>query len=535
VKTSSNFSPLAELWRLAKSLFDEPVARERLYRPRSYQIATAIRAFVVTALGANAAIEMPTGTGKTIVACILTTFWLRAFPDDRVLLIVPSRTLVGQHGHVAAWLARRFGVIALTETIGRDRFALAAALTRSRLIVSTPGLAAGALRRRLVDSRVRASFRLAIIDEFDQFLTESMGQEGEVARHHQALETLLLELPADARLLLKSATLPNTAEGKRGGRGRKAEFVATRLSPIPIVPRRSAYAPFEPMADVRGVRVRDRAWFAIFDALSNTIASDYASIDEAVGWPVAQDHVDQIASLVVSGAMTALRRRGLPPTLITPPIRSAFARFERDRREREFLVEDLDAGLAIVHQTRPVKRNDVESFHEGSFAVFSQRDGSAHSFAPGAKVRSVEEFVVVQARGGLVGAILVRTVIALRGLGEGLSSKGVRVAYLHGELSDEERKRAIASLRDRRADVLILTRTTGGRGLDLPFSDYAVVMSPKADPSVYWQELSRIRSTVMREKPAYVFHYDVLYETRKTTDAIDSWSRLGRECRLSWI
>ena len=52
-----------------------------------------------------------------------------------------------------------------------------------------------------------------------------------------------------------------------------------------------------------------------------------------------------------------------------------------------------------------------------------------------------------------------------------------------------------------------MTRTTGGRGLDLPFAHYAVFYSPKSDPVTMWQEMSRIRSTVSTPKDVHVLCY----------------------------
>jgi hypothetical protein len=55
--------------------------------------------------------------------------------------------------------------------------------------------------------------------------------------------------------------------------------------------------------------------------------------------------------------------------------------------------------------------------------------------------------------------------------------------------------------------LLLMMRTTGGRGLDLPFAHYAVFYSPKSDPVTMWQEISRIRSTVSTPKDVHVLCY----------------------------
>jgi hypothetical protein len=58
------------------------------------------------------------------------------------------------------------------------------------------------------------------------------------------------------------------------------------------------------------------------------------------------------------------------------------------------------------------------------------------------------------------------------------------------------------------ANILIITRSTGRRGLDMPQADYAILYSPKTDEYVVWQELSRIRSTLTNSKPSYILCYD---------------------------
>ena len=63
------------------------------------------------------------------------------------------------------------------------------------------------------------------------------------------------------------------------------------------------------------------------------------------------------------------------------------------------------------------------------------------------------------------------------------------------------------------AGVLIITRGTGKRGLDIPKAHYAVIYSPKEDEYV-WQELSTIRSTLEKGKESYILFY---FATREET------------------
>src|SRR4051812_24267704 len=93
-----------ELTKLGRNLFRNPVARERGYTYRKYQIAAAIEAIRLAINGHNSAIELPTGTGKTLIACLAAVFWAKLQPNTRTLLVIPSRTLVVQHFVVAEWV-----------------------------------------------------------------------------------------------------------------------------------------------------------------------------------------------------------------------------------------------------------------------------------------------------------------------------------------------------------------------------------------------------------------------------------------------
>jgi superfamily II DNA or RNA helicase len=83
------------LWEKANALFANGVACDRAYMRRRYQVKAAIRAVAIALGGRNAGIELPTGTGKTLIACLVAAFWKQLRPDSQVLLIVPSRTFGG--------------------------------------------------------------------------------------------------------------------------------------------------------------------------------------------------------------------------------------------------------------------------------------------------------------------------------------------------------------------------------------------------------------------------------------------------------
>jgi hypothetical protein len=99
-----------KLWFEARGLFKSPISIERDYSPRGSQIRIDVGTILWALKGRNCAIELPTGTGKTLIALTL-------HPVSRVLLIVPTRTLVVQHFGVAAWVASRLRIDRLLDEL----------------------------------------------------------------------------------------------------------------------------------------------------------------------------------------------------------------------------------------------------------------------------------------------------------------------------------------------------------------------------------------------------------------------------------
>ncbi len=64
------------------------------YTPREYQ-----KAILETAKDSNTLIVIPTGMGKTLIAFMLTKFYLEKYPKGKVLVLAPTRPLVEQHFH----------------------------------------------------------------------------------------------------------------------------------------------------------------------------------------------------------------------------------------------------------------------------------------------------------------------------------------------------------------------------------------------------------------------------------------------------
>jgi Helicase conserved C-terminal domain len=135
------------------------------------------------------------------------------------------------------------------------------------------------------------------------------------------------------------------------------------------------------------------------------------------------------------------------------------------------------------------------------------REGGRFEFSHGEKTEALKEILGRNRKLGRRTVVFCRTIRLLEALKVQLAPLELTIFELTGEKRDAERAIAIQGLRKSEAGVLLMTRTTGGRGLDLPFVDCGLFYSPKTDPVQMWQEMSRIRSTVSAPKDTYILCY----------------------------
>lgn len=96
-----------------------------------------------------------------------------------------------------------------------------------------------------------------------------------------------------------------------------------------------------------------------------------------------------------------------------------------------------------------------------------------------------------------------------------LRDDGIAAVLAHGELRAAEADRRIRLLRTGAAQVLVMTRDLGGRGLDFPEVSTAVLVSPRANYQAVAQELARIRSRREAPKSTAVLFYASTTEAAK--------------------
>jgi len=135
----------------------------------------------------------------------------------------------------------------------------------------------------------------------------------------------------------------------------------------------------------------------------------------------------------------------------------------------------------------------------------------------------------VAARPTEKGVVFTRTIRLGLALIERFEASKADVAFVHGELSGDDRRDAMEKFTRGDTNILVITRDTGKRGLDLPMADYGVFYSPKSRETTVWQELSRIRSNVTKTKDSFFLLYAGTPDENKCAKLFDDMMASGRD------
>lgn len=522
---------------LARALFSNDIAKERTYFARDYQVDTAIRATELIATQQNVAIQLPTGVGKTLIACLIAAFWKQISPSARVLLVVPSRMLVLQHFEVARWVAHCLQVDRLIDKQAGDPGWLWHTLMTSDLIVSTPGILASAMNR-LGSADYMNTIQLVIVDEFDQFVVVDEAERETEARYAEHWDRLSKCLPTTTRYVVKSATLgldPSSPSGTRGhGRNRlRSKFIARMLAPVMVNVSEADYAAFVPLQRITIVRVIDPVIDVLLQGTLVSKGIAHLRLDKIVGRTLDYRDVERRATVLCQGAVGRIERLrlaigGYQHITMTAAAQGALSSITKLLMLPQHIREDLTLGFDFDYGNCFIKTSENgEAYLADAPTLQDFRDDGHLKFQAGEKTQALIHIVGVRSSQSDRGLVMVRTVTLLNALRPILEETGVPVFELTGEKTDDERQQALSQFRQTSNGVLLMTRTTGGRGVDLPFAQYAVFYSPKSEAVTMWQEMSRIRSTVSSPKETYVLCCgdDEVETVERVVDALRSEAR----------
>lgn len=509
------------------------------YDERPYQVTAARKSAAAVLDGKHAVLTLPTGTGKTLVCGMAAALYLRERPDERVVFTAPRRTLLSQLRDRSRWLGPTVttGAVGLDPREGQQR--VIAAFDYSKVLFGMPEFLANRIGSGLLEKSATDRIGMLIVDEFDAFLTLRYLARGEAVSFHEPLSALMSALRPECRLLLVSATTPETATTGSGAgddvelqadisaRSAFRRFLDDRLQPTYVTIPERHYSAFIPHACIMAVAVDDAEVSRLADAVEDEVRLLLNWISGAVGAHIDAGYVLPRLAQIRSGRL-ALWPKG-PRISGGGPVSGLLGRLEKMIHLPDFLYEDMARGVDAAPEESWRWTSELDSKMPAQVQRISfpadQSSGAMHAELRG-KFTVLEN--ILRARAGERGVMFFRNIRVLESAAARLRPLGVETLRVHGERSPAENERALTRFRGTEACVLLITRDTGKRGLDLPEGDYAIFYSPKAREDVTWQEVSRIRSTVGNPKTTYILFYAGTSEARKMRVMAAALAETGR-------
>lgn len=499
--------PLHPVGRLLSRYLSSQGARSAGLQLRDYQIEAAKRIFGAISSGSNAILNLPTGTGKTLISNLVSRAILEHKPRSRVLVVVPRRVLVTQHLVYSQWMAE-VEAYSLNEQNVRRTIPTSAHLSACSILFTTPDLFANQVKSGLVDPAILRSFRLVVVDEFDEFLLPEFTDNGCDCRFDIAFQKLLDVLKKPAFILM-SATSPVLSDGTPGGSLEAlaaSEKVRQYFDPILISPPQKNYKRFVPVTKLKLHAIGDTRAEELDAAVRDEISMLLQVLEEVHTGEVDRGWVMSRLDGLAEGRVRTIRLGNGRTIKLDPRLSKLFSRVRQFHYLRSFVYEDMCRGLSaefreLTSVRDPVSGERVEFIRRMRLRGLHQ--GFEHHPQLGSKAKAVRNLI----RGNSAVVVMFRYVRLLEAIAAELKATGVNPVTLHGSMDDRARARALTEFKRKGSTVLLMTRDTGKRGLDLPEADAAVFYSPKASESSTFQEASRIRSTTANVKTCHVLCY----------------------------
>ena len=494
----------------------------------------ALKSYEWMRRGRNVVLNIPTGTGKTMVANILSILMLRDRPTARCLYLAPSRSLAFQHRDYSRWLAPKYQTLLLLDAGASTALVQARALG-SQIIISTPGLCASLMRSQVIPDEVVNSLCMISIDEFDDHFVFEWTDGGPSARLDVLFGKLHACLPPHVPVQLVSATDPIALQ-QGGNRDPEVAAFSSLMErvyrPAMIAVDQRLYARHIPTARIEPVKVNDRDVFHLGWAISVEMALTFDRIFEDTGLLLSRDDVLLRLEGILAGSVTRVR---LVDGDMVPTSTIGHGHLGRLRdllNHHEHLYEDMFAGFNYEFRTTKIfSVSEREYIYPVLPRLLDERPipGEFH-----AQLRAKGEVLldILGQQRGRAGVVFCRKIRLSDAIFSSVSSQGWNVVQVDSRFPDHDRNTRLNAFRDGGYTLLIITRRTGRRGLDLPQADFSVFYSPKARETTTWQELSRIRSNVQRTKASTFLAYGETADERRMVGLMIKMQAAGREYSL---
>ncbi len=444
---------------------------------RRYQVVAAISCYQHMVNGENVVLNLPTGTGKTMVANILSLILLEQNPSSRCLYLAPSRSLAYQHRHYSKWLAPKYqSILLIEEAKSLDR--LTSLLSRSHIIVSTPELCANMIRSRIISKDVVNSICMISVDEFDDHFVFQYTDSGASARFDSQYQKLYSCIPDNISVQLVSATDPKVlinAGNKDPVVKAFSKLMDEKYAPavIEVCPR--LYAKYIPTARVEHVSVNDTNVFFLAWAISVEMALTFDRIFQETGYLVSRDYVlSRLESIL---QRTVCRIRLISGSFV--PLQGInhkhFSRLRHLLNCHEHLYEDMFSGFEFQMRRTKIFNLQLDDFVITELPRLIDRR-PANEFHVNLQSKVEALIAILNSHKGQSGVLFSRKIRLSNAIFKRAVNDGWHAVQVDSQYSDRLRDKRLNEFSDGKHNLLIITRRTGRRGLDAKSAPFRTVI-----------------------------------------------------------
>jgi superfamily II DNA or RNA helicase len=268
-------------------------------------------------------------------------------------------------------------------------------------------------------------------------------------------------------------------------------------------------------------------------------------------WPVLDDAIAAGTPVIgYTGTSLSVRqiaewtKRGFVPW--QPTIPEDWLPFTRVRfrgiRNQEVIRRDLDISAKLTRAYRRYKSAGGNPLSWYEIKIDARASGSRGDAARAILTLHAERLrlfegegdtagklaALVEALRNRTGLVLTRYIFSAVEAAASLNSAGVRAYQADGQMRASEAERYARAFREGVVPALVITRDLGGRGLDFPAADTALLLSPRTNYQTVAQELARIRSRRGQPKEVTVLYYEETTEALKAFRLADHLVRDNR-------
>jgi superfamily II DNA/RNA helicase len=487
---------------------------------RAYQVEIALRSYEYLSNGKNPLVDLPTGAGKTNIAIMVSILAKLSKTDKqaKILYIVPTRILIDQVVDAANWATPELRTLRISEELAANTAHLQASYSRANVIVSTPGIFASLLQSHSISpDTFFENLEFVIVDEFDEFLVLEAAKDGFSVR----LDLDFLNLYNQVRrspFLLMSGTSPLSSRSLAKSQTAEyfSQFTQKVFHPVQVSVPQSHFAKYIPHAEVRIVSCADLFVTACHDALDYKVSRKLDEYQCPRGIRLDWNYILDRLEMIIRGRISEIPLDDGTSYEVDEELKDLCADLLGIVGMYNFLYEDMFADFYPEPIKVPLVIDcEATDLWKDTYRLIDNREKN-NEFHPCLMSKAQALTGIIRKHKNEKGLLFTRNTRLSDSLAKYLQAQGINVKLLDARVKpDRERIRIVQQFQEGFPGILILTRSTGRRGLDIPLADYAILYSPKLDEYVIWQELSRIRGTLPNKKPSYILFYSGTSESNR--------------------